>query len=323
VRRREFITFLGGAAAAWPLAARAQQTHKIPKIGFLGLAPEYSGVESLRAGLRDLGYTEGANIIIEWRWADNVEQLPDLTADLVRLNVDVIVAPSSTFVEAARKATRSIPIVFAVHADPVGLGHVASLARPDGNVTGLSMLLTELAAKGLEMMREAVPHATRIGVLWNPTTPSHLRALEAIDSAGKKLSVELRMIPAQTLEEFDGAFSTMDREATDALLVVASPLIVAQRVLLARLALDHRLPGMFPFKENVAAGGLISYGADRDDLYRRAATYVDKILKGAKPADLPIEQASKYQLVINLQTAKALGLEVPPTLLARADEVIE
>ena len=323
LKRRQFMTLLGGAAVAWPTAARAQQAHKIPKIGFLGLAPEYSGVESLRAGLRDLGYTEGANIVIEWRWAEKVDQLPDLAADLVRLNVDVIVAPSSTFVEAARKATRSIPIVFAVHADPVGLGHVASLARPGGNVTGLSMLLTELAAKGLEMMREAVPHATPIGVLWNPTTPSHLRALEAIESAGKKLSVELRMIPAQTLEELDGAFSTMEREAAGALLVVASPLIVAQRVPLARLALKHRLPGMFPFKENVEAGGLISYGADRDDLYRRAATYVDKILKGVKPADLPIEQASKYQLVVNLQTAKALGVELPPMLLARADEVIE
>jgi putative ABC transport system substrate-binding protein len=323
LKRRQFITLLGGAAVAWPPAARAQQAHKIPKIGFLGLAPEYSGVASLQAGLRDLGYTEGSNIVIEWRWAEKVDQLPDLAADLVRLNVDVIVAPSSTFVEAARKATRSIPIVFAVHADPVGLGHVTSLARPGGNVTGLSMLLTELAAKGLEMMREAVPHATRIGVLWNPTTPSHLRALEAIESAGKKLSVELRMIPAQTLKELDGAFSTMQREATGALLVVASPLIVAQRVPLARLALEHQLPGMFPFKENVEAGGLISYGADRDDLYRRAATYVDKILKGVKPADLPIEQASKYQLVVNLQTAKALGVELPPMLLARADEVIE
>jgi len=237
--------------------------------------------------------------------------------------VNVIVAPSSTFVEAARQATKSILIVFAVHADPVGLGHVASLARPGGNVTGLSMLLTELAAKELEMMKEAVPHATRIGVLWNPTTPSHQRALKSIEAAGEKLRVELRMVPARTLENFEEAFSTMMQEVVEAFLVVASPLIVAQRVPLARLALKHRLPGMFPFKENVEAGGLMSYGADRDDLYRRAAAYVDKILKGVKPADLPVEQASKYQLVINLQTAKALGLEVPPTLLARVDEVIE
>ena len=181
----------------------------------------------------------------------------------------------------------------------------------------------ELAAKELEMMKEAVPHATRIGVLWNPTTPSHQRALKSIEAAGEKLRVELRMIPARTLENFEEAFSTMTREVVEAFLVVASPLIVAQRVPLARLALKHRLPGMFPFKENVEAGGLMSYGADRDDLYRRAAAYVDKILKGVKPTDLPVEQASKYQLVINLQTAKALSLEVPPTLLARADEVIE
>jgi len=321
--RREFITLIGGTAVTWPLAARAQQQTKIPRVGFLGLAAEFSGVEALRAGLRDLGYIEGTTVVIEWRWAEKVDQLPELAAELARMNVNVIVAPSSTFVEAARQATKSIPIVFAVHADPVGLGHVASLARPGGNVTGLSMLLTELAAKELEMMKEAVPHATRIGVLWNPTTPSHQRALKSIEAAGEKLRVELRMVPARTLENFEEAFSTMMQEVVEAFLVVASPLIVAQRVPLARLALKHRLPGMFPFKENVEAGGLMSYGADRDDLYRRAAAYVDKILKGVKPADLPVEQASKYQLVINLQTAKALGLEVPPTLLARADEVIE
>ncbi len=321
--RREFITLIGGTAVTWPLAARAQQQTKIPRVGFLGLAAEFSGVEALRAGLRDLGYIEGTTVVIEWRWAEKVDQLPELAAELARMNVNVIVAPSSTFVEAARQATKSIPIVFAVHADPVGLGHVASLARPGGNVTGLSMLLTELAAKELEMMKEAVPHATRIGVLWNPTTPSHQRALKSIEAAGEKLRVELRMVPARTLENFEEAFSTMMQEVVEAFLVVASPLIVAQRVPLARLALKHRLPGMFPFKENVEAGGLMSYGADRDDLYRRAAAYVDKILKGVKPADLPVEQASKYQLVINLQTAKALGLEVPPTLLARVDEVIE
>jgi ABC-type uncharacterized transport system substrate-binding protein len=323
MKRREFITLLGGAAAAWPFAGHAQQHPKFPRIGFLGLAPEFSGVEALRMGLRDLGYVEGNNIAIEWRWAERVEQLPGLAADLARMNVNLIIAPSSTFVEAARQATTSIPIVFAVHADPVGLGHVASLARPGGNVTGLSMLLTELAAKELEMMKEAAPHARRIGILWNPTTPSHQPALKSIEVAAEKLRIELRMVPAGTLEDFDGAFSTMAQGAVDAFLVVASPLIVAQRVPLARLALKHRLPGMFPFKENVEAGGLMSYGADRDDLYRRAAAYVDKILKGVKPADLPVEQASKYQLVINLTTAKALGVDLPPTFLARADEVIE
>ena len=239
------------------------------------------------------------------------------------MNVNVIFAPSSTFVEAARQVTTAIPIVFAVHADPVGLGHVASLARPGGNITGLSMLLTELVAKELEMIKEALPRATKIGVLWNPTTPSHLRALKAIETGGERLGVELFMVPTKTREDFDEAFSTMAREAVGGFVVVASPLIVAERVALAQVAVEYRLPGMFPFKENVESGGLMSYGADRDDLYRRAATYVDKIIKGVKPADLPVEQASKYQLVINLKTAKALGFDVPPTLLARADEVIE
>jgi putative tryptophan/tyrosine transport system substrate-binding protein len=322
MKRRDFITLLSGAAAAWPLASRAQQQGKIPRVGFLGLAAEFSGVEALRAGLRDLGYSEGTTVLIEWRWAEKVDQLPELAAELVRMNVNVIVAPSSTFVEAARHVTASIPIVFVVHADPVGLGHVASLAQPSGNSTGLSMLLTELAAKGLEMMKEAVQHAARIGVLWNPTTPSHQRALEAIEGAAEKLSVELHMAAARTPENFDGVFSAMGK-ASGAFLVVASPLFFAQRAELADLGLKHRLSGMFPFKEHVEAGGLMSYGADRDDLFRRAALYIDKILRGSKPAELPVEQASKYQLVINLKTARAIGLELPPTLLARADEVIE
>jgi putative tryptophan/tyrosine transport system substrate-binding protein len=302
---------------------RARDAKKIPRIGFLGLALEYSGVEALRAGLRDLGYIEGNSAIIEWRWAEHIDQLPKLAAELVRLKVEVIVAPSSTFVEAARQATTAIPIVFAVHGDPVGLGHVASLARPNWNATGLSMLLTELATKELEMMKDAVPQARRIGILWNPTTPSHLPALKAIEAAGQRLGVQLRMVPARTLEEFDSAFSIMMQEEVSSFLVVASPLIVVHGGPLAAFAMKYRLPGMYPFKENVEAGGLMSYGADRDDLYRRAATYIDRILKGAKPADLPVEQASKYPLVINLRTARALGLTIPPTLLARADEVIE
>jgi len=322
IGRREFITLVG-SAAAWPLAARTQQRAKPPRIGFLGLAFERTAGEWLRAGLRDLGYIEGTNIIIEWQWAQNVDELPALVAELLRMHVDVIFAPSSTFVEAARQATTTIPIVFAVHADPVGLGHVAGLARPGGNVTGTSMLLTELAAKGLEMMAEALPQTRRIGVLWNPTTPSHSRALPAVENAGEKLALELRMVPARGLEDLDSAFATMAQERVGAFLAVGSPLVVGQRVPLAALALRHRLPGMFPFKENVVAGGLMSYGADPSDLYRRAAAYVDKILKGAKPADLPVEQASKYELVINLKTAKALGLDLPATLLARADEVIE
>jgi putative ABC transport system substrate-binding protein len=322
--RREFITLLGGAGA-WPIAARAQQPAKVARIGSLDLAvaARSSRVEALRAGLRDLGYIEGKNIVIEFRWAERVEQLPKHAAELVRMNVDVIFAPSSTMVEPARQATKTIPIVFSTHADPVGIGHVASLARPGGNITGLSTIRTDLAAKELELFKLAVPHATRIGVLWNPTTPSQRPALREFEAAGEKLGVQLRMVPAATVEDFDGAFASMTREAVGGFVAMASPLINLQSARLAELALKHRLPGMFGAKVNVEAGGFISYGPDINDLSRRAAVYIDKILKGAKPADLPVEQATKYQLVINLKTAKALGLDVPDKLLALADEVIE
>jgi putative tryptophan/tyrosine transport system substrate-binding protein len=323
MKRRQFITLLGGAAASSPFAAQAQHRAKLPRVGFLGLASEFIVGEGLRSGLRDLGYIEDTNIVVEWRWAQSVEELPALAAELARMHVDVIFAPSSTYVEAARQATTTIPIVFAVHADPVGLGHVVSLSRPGGNVTGTSMLLTELAAKGLAMLSEALPHARRIGVLWNPTTPSHPRALQAVEAAGEKLGLSLRKVSARSLDEFDGAFATMTQEAIGGFLAMASPPVVSQGAPLAALALKYRLPGMFPFKANVMAGGLMSYGANPDELYHRAAVYVDKILKGARPADLPVEQASKYELVINLKTAKALGIDLPPTLLARADEVIE
>jgi ABC-type uncharacterized transport system substrate-binding protein len=326
MKRREFITLLGGAAAAWPLDAHAQQSAKVSRIGWLDLAPasaRASRVEALRAGLRDLGWVEGKSILIEFRWADGVQQLPQLAAELVRIKVDVIFAPSSTMVEPARHATKTIPIVFANHADPIGTGHVASLNRPGGNITGLSLLATELDAKALEILKEAVPTATRIGVLWNPTTPSQVPGLQAVKAAGEKLSLALHIVPAATVEEFDNALASMARERVAGVFVVPSPLTLMRAPRLAQLALQYRLPTMFAPGENVEAGGLMSYGADRNDLVRRAALYIDKILKGAKPADLPVEQASKYQLTINLKTAKALGLEIPPTLLARADEVIE
>jgi len=273
--------------------------------------------------LRDLGYIEGKNIVIEFRWADTVEQMPKHAAELVGMNVDVIFASSSTQVAPAREATKVIPIVFAAHADPVGVGDVESLARPGGNITGLSMLMTELSVKELELLKEAIPHATRIGVLWNPTTPSHSPARQAVETAGKKLGVQLIMVPVGTVEDLAGAFSEMSRERVEGFLFIPSPIAILGRESLAQLALEHRLPGIFSFKQSVQAGSLMSYGADIYDLYRRAAVYIDKILKGAKPADLPVEQASKYLLVINLKTAKALGLAIPPTLLARADEVIE
>src|SRR5215475_365748 len=273
--------------------------------------------------LQYLGYVEGKNIAIEFRWADRVEQLPELAADLVRRKVDVIFAISSTMVEPARQATSTIPIVFATHADPVGIGHVVSLARPGGNITGLSMLLTELAPKELEILTEVVPKAKRIAVLWNPTTPSVPPAMKAVDAAGQRLGLQLVKVPAQASEDFDGAFSVMARERAEALMVVASPLFITHRERLAKLASQHRLPAMFGSKENVQAGGLISYSADLTDLHRRAASYISKILKGAKADELPVEQASKFEMVINLKAAKALGLTVPPSLIARADEVIE
>jgi putative ABC transport system substrate-binding protein len=325
MNRRALITLLGGAAV-WPLPSRAQQRARLARIGFLSLAPAsaWTGpVEALRAGLRDLGYVEGRTIAIEFRWAATVDDMRTLADELVRMNVDIIVAPASTEVEPARQATSTIPIVFAQHADPVGIGHAASLAHPGGNITGISMLLTELAAKSLEILKETVPSARRIGVLWNPTTPSHSQVVSTLEVGARSLAVELVMAPVRSEEDFGGVFSTMVREHADAFLVPSSPLTNSRARPLAELALDHRLPGMFANKANVEAGGLMSYGADFNYMYRHAATYIDKILKGAKPADLPVEQASKYQLVINLKTAKTIGLEVPPMLLARADEVIE
>jgi putative ABC transport system substrate-binding protein len=248
MRRRQFITLLGVTAVAWPLAPKAQQSAKAARIGFLDLAPataRSSRVEALLAGLRNLGYVEGKNIVIEFRWAERVEQLPELAAELVRMNVDVIFAPSSTMVEAARQATKTIPIVFGGHADPVGIGHVASLAQPGGNITGLTTIRTDLAAKELELFKQVVPQATRISVLWNPTTPSHRPAVSAFVATGEKLGVQLHMVPAATVEDFDGAFASMTRESVGGFVAVASPVTMLQRARLAELALKHKLPGMF------------------------------------------------------------------------------
>jgi putative ABC transport system substrate-binding protein len=326
MRRREFITLVGGMVA-WPLSLRAQQSAKVSRIGFLGFglaSADADRLEALRTGLRDLDYVEDKNIVIEFRWTDRIDQLPELAAELVRMNVDVIFAPSSTQVEAARQATKTIPIVFANHADPVGVGHVASLAQPGGNITGLSVLLTDLVAKQLEILKEAVPQATRVGVLFSPTAPSHRPALQALETAGQTLGVQLQLVPVRTAEDFHGAFAMMARERVGGCLVVAAPIFFfSRRARIAELALKHRLPGMFGGKESVEAGGLMSYYSNLNDMARRAAIYIDKILKGVKPANLPVEQASRYELVINLKTAKALGLTIPESLLARANEVIE
>jgi putative ABC transport system substrate-binding protein len=325
MRRREFITLAGGAAA-WPLTGRAQQQAKIWRIGFLGFGTPVSWenrVEAFRAGLRDLGYVEGKNIAIEFRWTESIEQLPELAAELVRMKVDLIFATSSTEVEAARRATNAIPIVFATHADPVGLGHVASLSHPGGNITGLTVVQSDLTSKALEILKEVMPQARRFGALFSPTAPSYRPTLEAAKTAGEKLGVEIHPIPVQTVEDFDRAFATMAQEHVDGVFVFASSLTRTQRTPLAELALKHRLPSIFGAKENVQAGGLMSYAPYQIELTRQATTYIDKIIKGAKPSELPVEQPTKFELVVNLKTAKALGLTVPPTLLARADEVIE
>jgi putative ABC transport system substrate-binding protein len=327
MNRRAFMSLVGGAAAVWPLAARAEPAAKLARVGFLGLAPASAfatRVDALRGGLHDLGYTEGRNIVIEFRWAKTVDDLPEVAAEFVRMKVDIVFAPVSTFVAPARSATRTIPIVFASHADPVGLGDVASLARPGGNATGLSMLLTELAAKELEILKEAVPRGSRFGVLWNPTTPSHGPALRSVEAASRLLGIALHEVPMQAVERAEQAFASMTQAQVAGMLVLASPAAYSEHgARLGELALQHRLPSMFGFEENVTAGGLMSYSADILDLYRRSATYVVKILKGADPSELPVEQASKYKLVINLKTARALGLDMPSSLLARADEVIE
>jgi putative ABC transport system substrate-binding protein len=325
MRRREFIVLIG-SAAMWTTGVHAQAPVKIARIGFLGLAPAsaWSGeIDALRAGLRELGYVEGKNIVLEFRWAASVGEMSMLATELVRMNVDIIFAPASTQVEPARQATKTIPIVFAQHADPVGTGHVASLSHPGGNITGVSMVLTELAAKGLEILKQAVPQGTRFGILWNPTTPSHVKVVDEIEVAGKALSVKLLMTPVRTVDDFATAFAAMKRDEADGFLVPPSPLTNSQPAALADLGLKYKLPGMFGNKDNVTAGGLMSYGADFNYMYRHAAVYIDKILKGENPSDLPVEQASKYDLVLNLKTAKSLGLELPPTLLARANEVIE
>jgi ABC-type uncharacterized transport system substrate-binding protein len=325
MKRREFIGLLG-ASAAWPIAGYAQQPGKIFRIGFLGFgsaANWANRIEALHGGLRDLGYVDGKNIVIEFRWTEAIEQLPELATELVRMNVDVIFAPSSTEVEVARQVTNAIPIVFATHADPVGLGHVASLPRPGGNITGLSGLGADLAIKALEILKEAVPNATRFAVFWSPSAPWYRAFLQAAKSAGDKLGVQLHTAPVQNVEDLDRAFAMAVQERVDGILVQPTSLSRSHRAPLAKLALKHRLPSMFGGREYVEAGGLLSYAADYVDLTRRAATYIDKILKGAKPADLPVELATKYLLVINVTTAKALKLDLPWFLEQRADEVIE
>ena len=324
--RRAFIVTLAGGLLAAPLAAEAQPPQaKIARIGLLGDVPRFLD-EPFRHGLRELGYIEGQNIVIEHRAPEwKYERLPGLAVELVRLQVDVIVAASPAATKAAKQATSSIPIVFTVSGDPVADGFVASLARPGGNVTGLATVGPDLVGKQLEMLKAIVPKVSRVAVLQNPVThrDTHGGVLRQLEGSARGLGMQLLVFEARTPSEIDAAFVAMSSQRVDGILVLRDAMFRAQRAQITALAAKKRLPGIYGLREEAEAGGLIAYGASVPQLYRRAATYVDKILKGAKPGDLPVEQPTTFELVINLKTAKALGLTIPPSLLQRADQVIE
>jgi putative tryptophan/tyrosine transport system substrate-binding protein len=314
------------------LAAEAQQARKVARIVYLLWSPIESpegraNLDAFRQGLRERGYVEGQNIVIEYRSADGkIERLPGLATELARLKVDLIVARSTPLARALQQATTTIPIVAAVMGDPVGDGLVASLARPGGNITGLSFLGPELVPKRLDLLKEALPTVSRVAALWHPGSFSERTnrdMLKGAEGAARALGVQLRLVGVRGPDELDRAFSTMTKERAEALMVFPNPALSNELRRIVNLATKHRLPSMFVGREAVELGGLLSYGASITDLNRRAATYVDKILKGAKPADLPVEQPTKFELVINLKTAKALGLTIPQSVLGRADEVIQ
>jgi putative tryptophan/tyrosine transport system substrate-binding protein len=325
MRRRQFITLLGGAVA-WPLAGHAQQTAKLPTIGFLG--PNTPSLDSRRVAafaqrLSELGWIEGRTVAIEYRWAEGrTERLAEFAAELVRLKVDVIVTSATPPVIAAKQATSVIPIVFAAVGDPVGTGLVNSLARPGGNATGLSIQATDLAAKRLELLHEVVPGLRRLAIMANPGAPPAALEMAETQTTARALGLEVVASEIRRPEDIAAAFEAFKGRA-EALYVCNDPLVTTNRIRINILALGLRLPTIFNVREFVEAGGLMSYGPNFLELYRRAADFVDKILRGTKPADIPVEQPTKYDLVLNLITAKALGLTIPPMLLARADEVIE
>jgi putative tryptophan/tyrosine transport system substrate-binding protein len=326
VKRREFITLLGGAAAAWPLAARAQQPAKLPTIGFLGQSTPVVESERLDAflkRLRELGWIEGRTVAIEYAWGQgSSERFAEIAADFVRLKVDVIVTSGTANVIAAKQATSVIPIVFAVAGDPIANNLVASLARPGGNVTGLSTVATDLAGKRLELLRMAVPGFRRLATIGNVGNSLAVLEMKEVQAAAARFGLKAAALEIRRAEDIAPAFEAL-KGGADGLYVVADPLVNTHRARIHTLAMGARLPAIYNAKEHVEAGGLMSYGPNFRELYRRAAEFVDKILRGAKPADIPVEQPTKFDLVVNLTTAKALGLDVPPTLLARADEVIE
>jgi ABC-type uncharacterized transport system substrate-binding protein len=330
IRRREFITLLGAVAApvVWPLRLNAQQ-RAMPVIGFLNTQSPDGFTDRLRGfrqGLKEVGYVEGETVAIEYRWAENqLIRLPELAADLVRRQVAVIVSGGGhTPALAAKAATTTIPIVFVVAEDPVRLGLVASLARPGGNLTGINFFSGELGAKQFGLLRELVPGAVRMGVLVNPANPRPAEMLvPEVEAAARTMGLQIQIFNASTGREINAAFAAIARERSDAILIVGDPYFTVRRVQLANLAARHAIPASYVARDFPEAGGLMSYGTDITDTYRQVGVYAGRILKGAKPADLPVVQASKFELVINLATAMMLGLDVPPTLLARADEVIE
>jgi len=329
MRRRDFMTLaVGASVVAWPFAADAQQPGKIARIGYLASNLGNQGpVEAFRQGLRDLGYVEGRNLLIEYRDAQGkLEPLPALAAELVALKVDVIVASSTAAALAAKQVSTVVPIVFATVPDPVASGLVASLARPGGNVTGLSNLNADLVGKCLEYLTQAVAGVSRVAVLWQPGAfgeRTEKEMLKAAEVAARVLGIQLQLVEARGPADIDGAFSEITDARADTVIVLVSGMLLGERSRLVDLAAKNRLPVVYTFRELVDAGGLMSYGPSLADLFRRAASYVDKILKGTKPTDLPVEQPIKLELVINLRAAQALGLTVPPTLVARADQVIE
>jgi len=328
VTRAALTVVLALGLLAAPLAAEAQQAGRVPRIGFLGSTSPSDRpplLDAFRQGLRELGWVEGQNVVIDYRFAEGrFDRLPDLAAELVRLKVDIILGPGTPAAAAAKNATETIPIVMISVRDPVGTGLIASLARPGGNVTGVSDSVgLEIAGKQLELLKESVPKVRRVAILSNPANLYHPLAIRELNVAARSLGVQLQLLEARGPNEFDGAFVAMATERVGALLVLADAMFNLHRTRLADLAARSRLPAAYGWREYVEAGGLMSYGPRLRDLYRRSATYVDKILKGAKPGDLPVEQPTKFELVINLKTAKALGLTIPPSLLLRADQVIE
>jgi putative tryptophan/tyrosine transport system substrate-binding protein len=333
LKRREFITLFGGTAV-WPLRARAQQligrTGKMPSMGILMPGPAAHSAATLDPfyrGLHELGYIEGQNLATERRDGDwKPDRLPALATELVGLKVDIVVAWSTPAARAAKQATNSIPIIAAVMADPVGDELVASLARPGGNVTGTTFLGPELVAKRLQLFRDVVPGLTRVAALWHPHAYGEYtmaNIVKDIEDAARTLGMQLQLVPAEGPDDIASAFSTMAKERTDAFIVLPSPMLFGEHQRIVKLAADNRLPGMYQAREFVDAGGLMSYGANLDDLFQRTATYVDKILKGAKPSELPVERPTKFELVINVKVARALGLTINRDILLVADELIE